>query len=68
MTEETCDYCGDEILDDDLHMRIMGRQWVPLRQESAVFHAGCFMDIVNSEEGVVCRTDIMEGNLERDEE
>lgn len=67
MTEEDCGYCEDPIHEDDMSIRIRETQWVPLETNSAVYHAGCFMDIVNSEERPVKRTDIMEGNLSRQE-
>lgn len=69
MTE--CPYCGKEIIPEDLKVRLQERREERERDvlvKQKEYHAYCFMDIVNDEEGVLKRTDIMDGDVKKGEE
>lgn len=72
MSDRECPYCGN-LMDPyrDHTVLLQDLDEVDELEENykqVEYHAGCFMDIVNSEDGVLKRTLIMEGEVARGEE
>ena len=65
----TCPYCGKTFDQGDATVRIeTGRVSHKNEGSRIIYHSGCFMDIVNSEENLLKMTDIAEGNVKKGEE
>lgn len=63
----TCGLCDVEILESESYLEIKEHGVIPSREHSGpqCYHCSCFMDLVNINQGVVAKQDIMRGNVKR---